>query len=76
MDQIKFVVDDNQCIVIEEEEEQEVSSASASASAASTPTMDPPPKEKHQSNPRKGSSVTFPNLIAGLKNDTKRILRN
>ena len=56
LDQIEFMVGNNQCIVIEEEE-------------ATPPTNNPPmptpmaPKKNYQSNPRKGSSVTFPNLI-------------
>ena len=71
LDQIKFLVDDNQCIVIEEEEEEATDPPTPTPIYPVTPTP-----TNHRSKPRKGSSVTFPGLIAGLKNGTKNNLRN
>ena len=64
------MVGNNHCIVIEEEEEE----------TTNPPTpIDPPtnpPKKNHWSNPRKGSSVTFPILIiAGLKKRHKKLFK-
>ena len=72
LDQIKFLVDDNQYIVIEEEEEEKEQEQEVSASASASAPIDPPPTTptpttNHRSKPRKGSSVTFPGLIAVLK---------
>ena len=64
LDQIQFLVNDNHCIVIEEEEE-EPPPTNLPIDLPINPTA---PRKNHQSNPRKGSSVTFPILIiAGLK---------
>ena len=65
LDQIKFIVGDNQCIVIEEEEE--VTTVPPTPKWTPTPTL-----SNCQSKPRKGSTATFPNLIARLKKRHKK----
>ena len=61
LDQIEFVVDDNQYIVIEEEEE----ATNPPPTPTNPPTPTPTPTN-HRSKPRKGSSVNFPKLILDL----------
>mgnify|MGYP003338567165 CR=1 FL=1 len=72
LDQIQFIVGNNQCIVIEEEEEM---------SAANPPTtnlpINPTVPTNHRSKPRKGDTVKFPKLILDLKKDQHNFfLRN